>query len=282
MTLGSATEDFIDVDGIRTHYWEEGSGHPVLLIHGGGAGADAQGNWAGCWKTFSGQFRTIAYDMLGYGGTLADQEDFVYSQDARVEHLRGFLDAKGLEKVSLVGNSMGGAAALGLAIHHPERVHTLTLMGSAGQNPRDESGQVSSELLTILNYREPDQEAMRRIVDTLTHDNFVPSDEMVQYRYRLTQDEKVMHAYNGTMAWNMKVGGLRYEDQDIAKVEVPTLVVSGREDAVVPLRLSLRFHQLIPNSTLHSIPHCGHWAMIEHPLEFSDLTTRFIREEVAS
>ncbi|MGQ4597942.1 alpha/beta fold hydrolase [Nocardia sp. R6R-6] len=277
--MATATEQFIDVDGVPTHYWEEfgGGGHPVVLIHGGGAGADAWGNWADCWKAFSGNFRVIAYDMIGYGTTVVDQEDFVYSQSARIEHLRAFLDAKGIAKASVVGNSMGGATALGLAMRHPERVHTLTLMGSAGLNYH-----FSPELQTILNYREPDQDGMRRIVDVLTNKNFAPSAEMVQYRYRLTLNEKVMSGYNAAMDWIRDAGGLHFDEREIAGVGVPTLVVSGREDAVVPLDQSVQFHRLIKNSSLYSIPECGHWAMIEHPIEFSEITTRFIREQVSS
>ena len=273
--LASALERLIDVDGIATHYLEEGAGHPVVLIHGGGAGADAWGNWESCWKAFSGKFRTIAYDMVGYGGTAVDREDFVYSQDARIAHLRGFLDAKGIAKASLVGNSMGGATALGLAMRHPERVHTLTLMGSAGLNH-----QFSPELQTILNYQAPDRIGMRRIVEALTNDDFVASHEMVDYRYRLTLNEKIMSGYNAGMDWIRKSGGLHYDEHEISGVEAPTLVVSGREDAVVPFEQSVQFHRLIKNSWLYSMPHCGHWAMIEHPVEFSEVTTTFIAEKV--
>ncbi|WP_412779050.1 alpha/beta fold hydrolase, partial [Mycolicibacterium novocastrense] len=59
----NATEQFIDVDGVSTHYWEAGQGHPVVLVHGGGAGADAVGNWRSTWSAFSENFWTIAHDM---------------------------------------------------------------------------------------------------------------------------------------------------------------------------------------------------------------------------
>lgn len=134
--MSAATTDLrrqtIDVDGVATNYWETGAGAPLVLIHGGGAGADAWGNWAGCLPVFGERFRAIAYDMIGFGATTAPDAGFVYSQAARVEHLRGFLDALGLDRVAIAGNSMGGATALGLAMRHPERVERLVLMGSAG------------------------------------------------------------------------------------------------------------------------------------------------------
>ncbi|ODQ84204.1 hypothetical protein BHQ17_27945 [Mycolicibacterium holsaticum] len=272
-TATTAEEHFIDAGEIETHYWESGSGSPLVLIHGGGAGADAWGNWAPLMATFASQFRTIALDMVGFGRSRVrgNSDGFEYSQDARVSHLKAFLDAVGLEQVSLIGNSMGGATALGLAMTEPARVKTLVLMGSAGLNRA-----FSPQLQTILNYREPNRDDMARIVGALTHESFVPADDLVDYRYKLTCDPVVMDAYRRTMAWVREHGGLHYAEDDIASVSVPTLVVSGREDAVVPLLESVRFHQLIEESRLYAIPRCGHWAMIEHPAEFARVSLDFL------
>lgn len=265
-------EEIVDVGGVQTRYWEAGRGDPVILIHGGGAGADAYGNWAGCLPVFARQFRTIAYDMVGFGRSEPlDETGFVYSQDARIQHLRALLDGLGLERVALVGNSMGGATALGLAMRQPERVSRLVLMGSAGL-----THEFSPQLRTILDYREPDRAGMRRIAEALTHSTFKVGDELVEYRYRLTQTDEVMAAYRATTGWIQEAGGLYYDEADIAAVKVPTLIVSGREDAVVPLQLSLRFHELLENSWLYCIPKCGHWAMIEHPHDFATAACRFL------
>lgn len=274
MKVDVLREALLDADGIRTHFWETGEGAPLVLIHGGGAGADAYGNWAGCLPLFAPRFRTIAYDMVGFGRSEALEPGFVYSQEARIRHLRSFLDVMGLERVALIGNSMGGATALGLAMQDPERVSRLILMGSGGL-----THDFSPELRTILDYREPDREGMERIARALTHPTFVVDDELVDYRYQLTLDESVMDAYRATMGWIREAGGLYYDEKEIAAVTVPTLVVSGREDAVVPLDISLRFHQLLENSWLYVIPKCGHWAMIEHPDDFAGAASRFLNGE---
>lgn len=274
MTTTTPQENYTDADHIRTHYWESGTGAPLVLIHGGGAGADAWGNWAELMPTFSTRFRTIAYDMVGFGQSLANDDGFEYSQDARVAHLAGLLDAIGLEQVSLVGNSMGGATALGLAMAQPGRVKNLVLMGSAGLNRA-----FSPQLQTILTYREPSLDHMARIVAALTHGTFVPPEGLVEYRYNLTCDQAVMDAYRRTMAWVQANGGVHYDEDDISKVTVSTLVVSGREDAVIPLLESVRLHQLIDQSRLYAIPNCGHWAMIEHPKEFVRIASDFLVTE---
>lgn len=270
-------ERYVQVGDVRTHYWEGGDGAPVVLLHGGGAGADAFGNWQGCLPLFTPAFRPIALDMVGFGRTVAGDPGFEYSQDARVEHLEGFLDELGLDQVAIVGNSMGGATALGLAMRSPTRVRGLVLMGSAGL-----THEFSAELQTIIEYREPDRDGMRRIVGALTHASFDPDERLVDYRYRLTLEESVMSAYRATMGWIREVGGLFYDEEAIAEVQVPTLVVSGREDAVVPMPLSVRLHELLENSWLYVIPKCGHWAMIEHPLDFSTVTTRFLTQQEES
>ncbi|MEB3980799.1 alpha/beta hydrolase [Mycobacterium sp. 663a-19] len=278
ITTTTADERFIQADLVRTHYWESGTGEPLLLIHGGGAGADAWGNWATLIPTYATNFRTIAYDMVGFGQSLLSRDDdtgFNYSQGDRVAHLSALLDALGLQRVSLIGNSMGGATALGLAMTQPERVKKLVLMGSAGLNRA-----FSPQLQTILNYREPSRDAMADIVRALTHESFVPPEDLVDYRYTLTREPAVMDAYRRTMAWVREQGGLHYGEDEIAAVGVPTLVVCGREDAVVPLMESVRFHQLIEDSRLYAIPRCGHWAMIEHPAEFGRISCDFLSSEV--
>src|SRR5690554_4521465 len=108
------TQKFIDAGGIKTHYLQSGNGEPVILVHGGGAGADALGNWEDTINEFSEHAQVFTLDMLGFGQTEKPNPDhFVYSTDARIDHLISFIEALGLKKVNLVGNSMGGQASLG-------------------------------------------------------------------------------------------------------------------------------------------------------------------------
>ncbi|KBZ69288.1 hypothetical protein K875_00003 [Mycobacterium [tuberculosis] TKK-01-0051] len=271
MSTAAPEENFVDAGRVTTRYWETGAGEPLVLIHGGGAGADAWGNWAPSLSAYAERFRTMAYDMVGFGKSRVADENFEYSQQSRIDHLAAFLDALGLDRVSLIGNSMGGATALGLAMTQPLRINRLVLMGSAGLNRR-----FSPQLQTILNYQEPDRDAMARIVAALTHESFVAPEDLVDYRYQLTCDQAVMNAYRRTMAWVREQGGLHYDEDAISAVKVPTLVVSGREDAVVPLHESLRFHELLEHSRLYALPRCGHWAMIEHPAEFARISIDFL------
>src|SRR5690606_24648192 len=106
---------------------------PLLLLHGGGAGADSVGNWSESIKILSANHRVIAPDMVGFGKTDKPSPDhYVYDQNGRNKHIIAFIEALGLAKTSVVGNSMGGATALGVALQRPDLLDRIVLMGSAG------------------------------------------------------------------------------------------------------------------------------------------------------
>ena len=132
---------FIDAGGINTHYYDVGSGPVMLLIHGGGAGADAYGNWRDCFPILSQHFRVIAPDMVGFGRSDKPSPDtYVYDQPGRNRHISDFIDAMGLDDVILVGNSMGGAAAIGATLIKPERTpkaYKKRQVGQPGANSKE-------------------------------------------------------------------------------------------------------------------------------------------------
>jgi 2-hydroxy-6-oxo-6-(2'-aminophenyl)hexa-2,4-dienoate hydrolase len=269
------TSRYVDADGVRTHYLEAGdpAAPSVVLVHGGGAGADSTGNWRLTIPALAVDHHVVAVDMLGFGRT-AKPEDIEYSQPARNRHLAAFLEALGLRRVPIVGNSMGGATALGVAMHEPELVDRLVLMGSAGLN-----AQITESLKPIVFY-DYTLEGMHRLIEALTGSRFKVSEELVRLRYELSIEPETRRAYTATMEWIRRQGGLFYAEETIARVATPTLVVNGKNDFVVPLANAYRFLELLPNSWGYVIPHCGHWAMLEAPAEFVAATRNFLQAKV--
>ena len=262
---------FVNVGGIETHYLDVGTGPPVILIHGGGAGADAIGNWYSCIPRLAEDFRVIVLDMVGFGRTgKPDPADFTYSQDARNDHLIGFIEALDIAGTSVIGNSMGGATATGACVKRPGLIGRLVLMGSAGL-----SRQTRPALRPLANY-DFTREGMVEIVRLLAHESFVIDEDLIDYRHRLSVEPDTRAGYSATMAWIKEQGGLYYEEDFIRQVGVPTLVVGGKNDLVVPLELAFRFLELIDNSWGYFLPNCGHWAMLEHPDDFAAQTARFL------
>lgn len=258
-------------DRFATTWWELGAGHPLVLVHGGGAGADALGNWHRCVERLAAEHRVLALDMLGFGSTTSLDEDCGFSQTERVRHLASWLDALGIERPSLVGNSMGGSLVLQFALDHPGRVDQIVLMGSAGLPIP-----VSPELHEILAYREPDRAAMERIVRGLTHPSCALDADLVEYRYALTTQPGTLASYGRAMSL-VAEGDMLVDESALGALERPVLVIGGREDRVVPFAAAARFFELLPHAWLVGIPECGHWPMIEHPDHFAEVTLQFLR-----
>lgn len=116
---------------LQTNYHDVGSGEPVLLFHGSGPGVSAWVNWRLVIDRLAPTHRLLAPDFAGFGFT-AVPPGTTYNRTLWLDQMVGFMDAIGLDKASIVGNSFGGSMALAMAIAHPERVAKLILMGSVG------------------------------------------------------------------------------------------------------------------------------------------------------
>lgn len=130
-TLAVQQGHYLDAGAISTHYHDAGAGPPVLLLHGSGPGVSAWANWQHTIPALSSSSRVVAPDLVGYGLT-SRPDDVRYSLRTWTDHAWAFLDALGLERVSVVGNSLGGRIALAMAEDHPERLERLILMGAPG------------------------------------------------------------------------------------------------------------------------------------------------------
>ena len=142
----------------RTNYFEAGAGRPLLLLHGSGPGVSAYTNWAGVMPALADKFRVIAPDIAGFGYTEFKSES-KYDIKLWVKHLVGILDALDIDKASFVGNSFGGALAVGLSLFDPQRVDRLVLLGT----PAGEFEQTAG-LRSAWTY-EPSLENMEQVVD---------------------------------------------------------------------------------------------------------------------
>ena len=261
---------FIDAGGIRTHYIQSGEGAVLVLVHGGGPGADSYGNWYSCLPGFAENFQVSAVDMLGFGRTdKPDPKAFAYTQDARTEHMINFLDALGFGPVNIVGNSMGGLTSLCVAQQRPDLIKRLVLMGAAGikQAPR--------AIAPLLNYNGTDR-AMREVIAALTHSNFKVDEELLKYRVELSTRPDNLKAQSAAMKWIGERGGLYVDEAVIRDIKHTTLLVGGKNDPIVTPEQMYRFLELIDDARLYMLPHCGHWVMMEYPEEFVRITSNFI------
>ncbi len=265
-----ASSCFLDVDGIETHYLESGEGPPLLLVHGGGAGADAWGNWSACLPLYARTFHVIAVDLVGFGRSAKpDPSVYEYTQAQRNRHLAAFISKLGTGAVNLIGNSMGGATSLGVAMERPDLVRKLVLMGSAGlaiSNP-------DPQFIKSLSAYDFTLEGMRRTMQALTGPGYVVDEVLARYRYELTLTHEARRAIEA-----IRISKLTYEREQIAQVATPTLVVGGKEDKIAVLARTYGYLELLPNSWGFILPRCGHWVMLEAPREFVAITASFFSD----
>lgn len=263
--------DSVTVAGIRTNYHDVGSGPPVVLIHGSGPGVSAWANWRLTLPALAESFRVIAPDVLGFGYT-DRPAGMRYDLTAWTEHLIGFLDALGLERVSLVGNSFGGALALTLATRHAERVERLVLMGSVGV-----PFPLTAGLDQVWGFK-PSLAGMRALLNVFTHDHTLVNDDLAQLRLAAATRPGVQEAYAAMFPAprQASLDAMTIDENLVRAIGHPTLIVHGRDDRLMPLATSLRLHELIQDSQLHVFGQCGHWVQIEHAPAFNRLLADFL------
>ena len=264
----------ITAAGIRTNYHDSGgAGAPVLLIHGSGPGVSAWANWRLVMPALAQQARVIAPDMVGFGYTERPQ-GFVYNMDAWVRQAVGLLDALGIERTDLVGNSFGGGLSLALAIRHPERVRRLVLMGSAGV-----SFPLTEGLDAVWGYT-PSVENMRAIMDYFAFDQGLMSDDLARLRFEASIRPGFQESFAAMFPAPRQrwIEALASAEADIRALPHQALVIHGREDRVIPLSTSLTLSSWIQRSQLHVYGQCGHWTQIEHAARFARLVGDFLAE----
>jgi 2-hydroxymuconate-semialdehyde hydrolase len=267
----------IRAGGVMTNYHEAGSGIPVILIHGSGPGVSAWANWRLAIPFLSERLHVFAYDQVGFGySDLPAQHS--YGLARWTEHLLSFMQAVGINRAHLVGNSMGAAVALAAAVANPEVVDRLVLMGPMGVR-----FPITEGLDAVWGYT-PSISNMKQLLAIFTYDHgrFV-TDELAELRYRASIRPGMQEAFSSMFPQPRQRGVdalAAYEDR-LHELSAPALIVHGREDQVIPLISSQKLLQVLDNAQLHIFGHCGHWTQIEHPKAFNRLVRDFLTEGTA-
>jgi 2-hydroxymuconate-semialdehyde hydrolase len=263
----------IEAGGVGTNYHEAGQGTPVVLIHGSGPGVSAWGNWRLTIPYLAERLHVYAYDQVGFGYS-ALPSTHQYGLERWRQHLLDFMAAVGLERAHLVGNSMGAAVAVAVAVTHPEKVDRLVLMGATGV-----SFPLPPALDQLWGYT-PSEANMRAILPLMLHDQALITDELVELRYRASVRPGMQEAFARMFPAPRQAGvdDLAAYEVRLSEITVPTLIVHGREDQVVPPANAQQLFEAIPDAQLHLFGRCGHWTQIEHRDRFNRLVRDFLTE----
>ncbi|MFE6647295.1 alpha/beta fold hydrolase [Nocardioides sp. NPDC057772] len=288
LTQDAAARDLTLPSGRQIRYYEvgEATATPVVLLHGSGPGATGWSNFSGNIEHIAAAgFHVVAPDMPGWGDSSAvATKDMDHDVD-----LLELLDTLGFEKAALVGNSMGAHTAVRFATLHPDRIsHLVTMGASLGKSfPRSLFGPADgpSEGLKVLvkAYRDPSPENMRALVEIMTFDKArFATPELIRARSDAASARPDhLRNYVEGLADGAPIP-FPVDRSLIPSIDVPALIIHGRDDRVLHFETSLWLTTHIADSRLVLLNRCGHWAMIEHADEFNRLVVDFLRASAGS
>ena len=257
---------------------ELGGGLPLVMLHGGGPGASAWSNFGPALPRFAARFRTLLVDQPGFGGSDRPPVEGNYYRHA-ADHVAALLDELGIDRVHLLGNSLGGGTAMRFALSHPDRVGRLVLMGPGGLSLNLFHADPTEGVQRLMDFgANPTREALRAFISTMVVNQDLVTDELVEERFADATAPGAQDAMRemGMSFWNPETAEDGMLWREAHRLRRPTLLTWGREDRVNPIDGAFAALKLIPRAQLHVFPNCGHWAQIEAADEFAEVTSVFL------
>ena len=262
---------FVTLDnGLRLHFLDEGSGPVVVWLHGSGPGASGFSNFKGNYPAFAAAgFRNLVLDLPGFGRS-DKPEDVHYDLDFFVNALSGFLKAVGIRRATLLGNSLGGAIALGLALAEPQRVEKLILMAPGGVEDRDTYFNMIGiqRMVELYNAGPLGIEQMRQVMSLQLFDSSQLDDTLLAERVAVAVHQP-RHLFS-----TMKVANMT---ERLEELQAPILGFWGTDDHFNPASGALKVLKHAPNARFILLNRCGHWVQVEHRELFNTACLAFLK-----
>lgn len=255
--------------GYEIQVSETGSGPAVVFIHGSGPGASGASNFRQNIAAFAGAgYRVILPDLIGYGGS-SKPTDTPYSLDLFADTLAESLDAIGVERCIMVGNSLGGAVAIQIALDRPAFVERLILMAPGGVETRETYFAMPGIAKMVGDFTSPDftEADQKRLVSNLVYDSEHITDALVAERYAVarTQPKQVLST--------MSVPDL---SPRLGELAMPIFGFWGLNDDFCPASGAAKFLAACPDARFITFNKVGHWVMVERAAEFNRYALGFL------
>ena len=254
--------DYRSVDGVRLRLRDTGprNAAAVILLHGFGASLDTWEPWA---QTLSERFRVIRFDLPGFGLTGADPTgDYSNARDIRI--LTGLMDQLGIDRASLIGNSLGGRIAWNFAALNPHRVTRLVLVSPDGfASPGFEYDRVSETplMMQALPYVAPRGLLKANLAPAYANPDALSEATLTRYR-----DMMLAPGVRPAILARMSQVILRDPAPTLAGIQTPTLLLWGEKDAMIPISNAADYLRYMPHARLVRLPNLGHVPFEEDPV----------------
>ena len=255
------TEQFVEVGGTKIEVMVGGAGDPMLVLHGSGGNK----GWLQYLQSLSDHYQVYAPSHPGFGNS--ERPDWLENMDDLACFYSWFLEELGLEAVHVMGFSLGGWLAAEMAIMCPHTFKSIVLVDSAGIKP------VHGEIADIFLMSGP------QVIENMFYDPEQSPEYTKMYGQEPTPEHRQVLEGNRAMAARLTWKPYMFDPRLpslLARVHAPTLIVWGRQDAIVPLECGELFQKAMIGSTLKVIENCGHTPQYEKPQEFVDTVIDFL------
>lgn len=257
-------------NGLKLHYLEQGQGPIVIWLHGSGPGASGFSNFKGNYPEFADAgYRNIVLDLPGFGRS--DKPDDVnYDLAFFVTALNGFINALDLPKVTLLGNSLGGAIALGQALDYPNTVERLILMAPGGVEERETYFEMEGIVRMVEVYSRGPMgvDQMREVMSLQLFDSAVLSDDILAERAAVAVTQPA-NLFSTMMVPNMT--------ERLGELNCPVLGFWGTNDKFNPHQGMHKILDNVPTARFIMLNRCGHWVQVEHQRLFNSNCIDFLQ-----
>ena len=261
-------ENFVQVDGNKIRYLESGnSKNAMLLVHGLGASAE---RWLGVIPALAKHYRVIVPDLVGFGCSVKPPVD--YTPAFFIDFLSKFFEAVGVKVSIVVGSSLGGQIAADFAFTHSDSVRKLILVSPAGMM-KHSTPALDAYILAALF---PNEQSAKTAFEMM-EDSGKDVDEAIVKGF-----VKRMRMPNAKLAFMSTLLGLKNSemlDKKLERILVPTLLIWGSNDPVIPIKYADSFVSSIPDCSLYKMKGCGHTPYVQKPEEFSAAALEFLLDD---
>ena len=279
----AATSRFVavdkDGDSYQVHFNDcdpGAGGDTVVMLHGSGPGATSWANFnRNITPLTDAGFRVVLLDVPGWG-----KSSPILCNGSRshlnAHFLLGFMDATGLGKAHLIGNSMGAQSCTAFTLDNPDRVGKLILMGggTGGISPFQPMPTEGIKRIMQL-YRNPTVENVKALMDIFVFDPGELTEDLLKLRLD-AMTSRPEHLSNFVKSFELDPRQYPDYGPALTRIKAETLIIWGRNDRFVPMDAGLRLVSSIPNSQLHIFNNCGHWAQWEHADPFNRMMLDFM------
>jgi pimeloyl-ACP methyl ester carboxylesterase len=268
-----AEGEFIELAGKQTHYIERGEGEPLLLLHGFNLDWHT---WMANVEELAKHYKVYALDLWGQG--LSTREPLDYSYELFVEQIHLFMEALGIAQANLIGHSMGGGTAIEMTLRHRQRVNKLVLVGSTGiPYPLPFRATVFKlPLLPEFLQALPTNFVRRKnLADFWIYNRELLTEEVLT---KFTQSQKIQGSAKAVLTILRKdfFHTLEEQTEQLGKLNIPTLIVWGRQDKTIPISSAERIRNLLQGSKLEILDPAGHLVNFDQADRFNRIVIDFL------